>query len=309
MPLLLMGCDKYSYDDPNKMIKNMWSKHVYMAYPYIDKSNASVAEAYFIPEGITKIEEMTDIENVIVDGFKKVKSFKKVNEIKPTTDKRVLFSFNHQISKNCVSLTYFTLYADGNLYCYLYYPDSKLNLHSKVLNYTFDADIASEIYDNCYAEFDRAKVELETFFDETISFTHFLTTIDENSAKVYDYDSHKTVMDENKEINQEFKKLVSEVKDENLIIERPITDYGQTIIEYSAVNSERDGYHFFDYNGYMFTTYRVTINDAGTCLGFTFDGHNKYGMWEESRRYYQINPEIGKPVVDSIRKATERICK
>ena len=311
MPFTLTSCDKYSYSDPNKMIKNMWSDNVRLAFPYADESTNTFSILYRIPEGYTKVCEMSDIDNIIIDGFKKVKSFKKVDKINPTTDKRIFFSFNHQISRESVSLTYFTLYQDGNLFCNLFYPDAESNTHNKTINYTFDAEIATEIYDNCYAEFDKAKVELEEFPNNTISLSHFINTIDQEGNIGEGFSDtrgiRRVVYDDNKEINNELKKLLSEVAPENKVTEFPLTDWGTEGFEYRAYNNEYKGDRYFEYNGKMFTIYRVEMNEDGTYLRVSFDGYNKYHMQAELDDFYRINPEIGKEVVNNVQDIIERI--
>ena len=310
MPITLTSCDKYSYSDPKKMIKNMWSSYISLNYPYIDKTDATVSEIYHTPEGYVKIESMADIDNVIIDGFNKVKSFKKVDKINPSTDKRILFSFHHQISQESVSLTYCTLYPDGNLYCHLFYVTGDSDFHNETMQFTFDADIANEMYENCYAEFDKAKVELEEFPEKTMTFDYFFQTVDENNGEYVDWGSNSyNFIDQDKQINAELKKLIGELKEENLVTTFPINDYGQIAFDYNAINSVTDGYYHFEYYGFSFTTWSLSINEDGTYVDLRFHGWNKYHMRATSSTYYRINPEVGKSIVENARIIAARACK
>ena len=111
-PVFLTGCEEYKHDNPNQMFKNITSRYVQLAYPYAD-TEKDVSLVFNTPSGFTKVETMRDKENVLKNGLKKIKKFKKAEHVNASGNP-IMFSFNHRISKKSVSLSYFSLYKNGN---------------------------------------------------------------------------------------------------------------------------------------------------------------------------------------------------
>ena len=297
----LTSCDKYSYSDPHKMIKNMYGSDVHMAYPYAPKKESGLL--YITDKGSTVVEEIKDIENVIVNGFKQVKTFNKVDSIDPSSDNYILFSFHHFVSENSVSLTYFSLYDDGNLYCNLYYyvkENGDYISKGKSLYFTFDAAIAKEIYNNAYAEFDRAKEEETSFVNNEITFDGFFKNLNENAGRA-SFIEDRTSLEDDGRIGEEFKKLSKKVDSNNIVTEFPIEDFGHMYIAYEIFDPKSEYKKYFTYNDMTLTIWRMELNEEGTYLHFEFDGCNKYFMHFRITRLYRINPSDGLETVNNIK--------
>ena len=307
-PVFLTGCEEYKHDNPNQMFKNITSRYVQLAYPYAD-TEKDVSLVFNTPSGFTKVETMRDKENVLKNGLKKIKKFKKAEHVNASGNP-IMFSFNHRISKKSVSLSYFSLYKNGNLFCSMnYYVDIKDPMITENVCFKFDADIAEEIYNNAYAEFDAAKEDDAYIHNELITFSNFFKTADEKHANVRFDSDNSHINDDGGAIRNELKKLANEVDLSNEVTEFPITDAGNNFIEYRIVDDNNENSSYFSYNDWDYTSWKAMLSENGAYLSINFDGQSKYGLSERIAHYYRIDATKGKETVDKIKQIVNTLRK
>lgn len=307
LPLASTSCDKYKYDNPHQMLKNMSSSYITLAYPYEEKSD--IATVYYTEDGYKFVyEEIRDIENVVTDGFKKIKSFKKVNSIETSSKNEIWFSFDHKISQNNTSNSCFHLYDDGNLCCTLSYYVSTKKIETKSLYFTFDSDIAAEIYTNAYAQFEKAKEDKETFADREMNFNAFFSTAKDNGGQVVYEKGSKWLYDDGR-IGEELKKLSETINKDDEIAERPAVAENTSLISYELYDPNSEYKRWLTYHDWPYTMWRMTLSEDGSYVELYFNGVNTYDMNIDMRRFYRIDPTRGLETINNIKQIISEIKK
>ena len=286
--LSIVGCNRdYKYDDPKAVIRNRYGD-VYLVYPLETKSEYS--DSY-----------VKDKPKAVLNGFKKVKEFTKVEAINPTTERSIEFAIDHYIGQNHGASTNFKLFADGSLT----YSVRALKFDTVKYSFTMEATLASEIIDNAYAYFDTIKKDEEDYLSK-ITIENYLNIIEKQEKLVFYYDENgkSTRHNDDGQVYNAFKSLTYTFVVEGDMPEDYGSDYAKEAVTFIPLGDNE--YQTISFEGGVVSYWRLYLSNNGKYVRMSFIGRDALNRSFYFQMYYSINPTRGNEIINLVKELVNK---